>query len=164
MIAAARWRGSSWLREAWPWGSPGLPGCWRCSCANFAWIEPRHRLQVTSGHPRTTRGRRRPWGRRWPQAVCSRSVSHRWMGCSTAALHRLCQNLTGAALSQTCPEPCCRGLRQWRPLACPTREEGSKGPPHTPPRSAGVEGSGGRHGPAAVAYAGYRRAGRSSAV
>src|SRR5262249_24853227 len=53
---------------------------------------------------------------------------------------------------------------RWRPPACPPREEGSRGPPPTPPRSAGVEGSGGRHGPSAVACAGSRRAGRSSAV
>src|SRR5262249_19571352 len=53
---------------------------------------------------------------------------------------------------------------RWRPPACPTWEEGSRGPPHTPPRSAGVEDSGGRHGPSAVASAADRRVGRSSAV
>jgi len=84
--------------------------CWRCSCSSLKWIEPRHRLQVTSCHPRTTRERRRLRVRRWPQAVCSRSVSHRWMGCSTADLPHLCQGLTGAGIAQTCPEPCCRGL------------------------------------------------------
>jgi hypothetical protein len=110
MIAVARWRGSSWPRRGCPCDAPGLPGCWRCSCSNFQWIEPRHRLQVTSCHPRTTRGRRRPWLRRWPQAVCSRSVSHRWMGCGTADLPRRYQDLTSAGISQTCPEPCCRGL------------------------------------------------------
>jgi hypothetical protein len=39
--------------------------------------------------------------RRWPQAVCSRSVSHRWMGCGTVDLPRCCQGLTGAGFSQT---------------------------------------------------------------
>src|SRR5436190_1116964 len=67
MIAAARWRGSSWLRRGCPCGSPWLPGSWRCSCARSEWNEPRHRLQVTSCHPRTTRGRRRPWVGRWPR-------------------------------------------------------------------------------------------------
>jgi hypothetical protein len=64
LSAAARQRGSSWPRQGWPWGSSWLPGCWHCSCASFQWIEPRHRLQVTACHPRTTRGRRRPWVRR----------------------------------------------------------------------------------------------------
>src|SRR5262245_18056239 len=36
-----------------------------------------------SCHPRTT------WGRRRPQAVCSRSASHRWMACGTTDLPRL---------------------------------------------------------------------------
>ena len=121
MIAAARWRGSSWPRRGCPCGSPWLPGSWRCSCASFEWIEPRHRLQVTSCHPRITRGRRRPWVRRWPQAVCSRSVSHRWMGCRIEDLHRPCQGLTGAGLSQTCPESCCRGR-------CPGGEPSTPGP------------------------------------
>ncbi len=42
-IAAARRRGSSWPWRECPCGSPGLPGCWRCSCSSFQWIEPRHR-------------------------------------------------------------------------------------------------------------------------
>ena len=121
MIAAARWRGSSWPRRGCPCGSPWLPGSWRCSCASFEWIEPRHRLQVTSCLPRTTRGRRRPWVRRWPQAVCSRSVSHRWMGCRIEDLHRPCQGLTGSGLSHTCPESCCRGR-------CPGGEPSTPGP------------------------------------
>jgi hypothetical protein len=75
--------------------------CWRCSCSSLKWIEPRHRLQVTSCHPRTTRETRRLWVRRRPQAVCSRSVSHRWIGCSIEDLHRRCQGRTGAVLSQT---------------------------------------------------------------
>src|SRR6266478_3851411 len=75
--------------------------CWRCSCSSLKWIEPRHRLQVTSCHPRTTRERRRLRVRRWPQAVCSRSVSHRWIGCSIVDLHRCCQGRTGAVIAQT---------------------------------------------------------------
>jgi len=75
--------------------------CWRCSCSSLKWIEPRHRLQVTSCHPRTTRERRRLRVRRWPQAVCSRSVSHRWIGCSIEDLHRCCQGRTGAVIAQT---------------------------------------------------------------
>ena len=131
-IAAARRCGSSWPWRECPCGSPGLPGCWRCSCSSFQWIEPRHRLQVTSCHPRTTRGRRRPWVRRWPQAVCSRSVSHRWMGCSTADLHRLCQGLTGAVRSQICPEPCGRGLCPGGALRRVQRGRGARGDRRTP--------------------------------
>ena len=48
--------------------------------------------------------------RRWPQAVCSRSVSQRWMGCGTVDLLRFCQGLTGAGRSQTSPAPGGRGL------------------------------------------------------
>ncbi len=101
--------------------------CWRCSCSSLKWIEPRHRLQVTSCHPHTTRERRRLRVRRWPQAVCSRSVSHRWIGCSIEDLHRCCQGRTGAVIAQTA-----RGtmlpwsVPSWRLPACPTREWGSR--------------------------------------
>ena len=31
------------MHRVWAYGSPWLPGCWRCSCSSFEWIEPRHR-------------------------------------------------------------------------------------------------------------------------
>jgi hypothetical protein len=86
LSAATRVCGSSGPGRGWLCGSPGLPGGWRCSWSSLPWIEPRHRRQVTSCHPRTTRGRCRLEVRRWPQAVCSRSVSHRWMGCGIVDL------------------------------------------------------------------------------